>query len=407
MAQRQMDEFVSRKGDNGQEGQPPPKKALYEQVSDEEEDSIGIGEAEEADILGAGDALSSASPANSGQSGPSTSVTSPTHATCAGPLRAAAGFDFGTVLRQLGWKPPTLPASTAPHSQPQSAFSLAAPSETGAPDWTQDEVGAFETQSVTQEPDPLEEIFQFYSDEEKLGEEVPASAANLVNKALRSPIPSSREKEMLEKILRPRNCPSLVIPRVNTKVWRALSRRTRETELSLQKTHALLNKGLTPLLHTLTSLKAKKDQENLRRVLDAFQLLALSSYNMSTSRRAAMSHDLQAPYKQLCMTSKPFDELLFGEEEELERTLKQLKDSQASPSLGFTYGNKTPYRGRGNGTARGRGQAQRGQPSRGRGQGQTPFLGGKAPHHRRRGGQGQRQATPAAQQQRQPDPQPQ
>lgn len=194
-----------------------------------------------------------------------------------------------------------------------------------------------------------------------------------------------------------------MVPRVNTRVWRVLSRRTREGDLSMQKAQTLVNKGLIPLVQALVGLKEAKDQKNLRHVLDAFQLLALGSYNMSTGRRAAMVNDLQGPYKPLCATGKPFTDLLFGDEEEFDKTLKAIKDVQQATSLGYTP-SRGAYRGRGPST-RGRGQAGRGQTARGKGQG--PFLGHKASTYKRRGGQHQqqRQRGQAAQPQMQAEPQ--
>ena len=86
-----------------------------------------------------------------------------------------------------------------------------------AEDWTQDK--SFDLSEpdtdLEEEGDIFEELSQLYEIEEKLGEDLPNWAASLVNKALRSAIPSQREKEMMEKFFWPRNCPSLAVPKLN------------------------------------------------------------------------------------------------------------------------------------------------------------------------------------------------
>lgn len=258
-------------------------------------------------------------------------------------------------------------------------------------DWTQEATDFLGTDNTEGEQDFEEDLIdtvaQVYDTEEKLDAELPASTANLVNKGLRNPVPTPREKEMTDKVLRPQNCPSLITPRVNQEIWKTLQRGTKETDVALQRAQTLIHKGLTPLLHALTSLKEKKDRENLKRVLDAFQLLALGSHTLSTSRRQAMATDLFPQFRPLCAPARPFTELLFGEDQELECATRKLKDAQA-PAARLGYGTAQrgfPGRGRGRFQTgyRGRGQRPQHQPHRGRGR--QPFLGGRAPYQRRRG----------------------
>ena len=149
--------------------------------------------------------------------------------------------------------------------------------------------------------------------------------------------------------------------------------------MALQRAQAYIHKGLVPLLQTLDSLKSKQDKENLKKVLDAFQLLALGSFTLTTARRQAMALDLFPPYRALCVPSRPFTDLLFGDDTELLKTTKQLKEANTGETrLGYAAISKTGSRGRG--TTRGRGNRAHSFNPRGRGK---PFLGGKAPHRRR------------------------
>ena len=219
-----------------------------------------------------------------------------------------------------------------------------------------------------------------------MGPELPAAAANLANKALRASMSASRDKELADSNLRPQNCQALAVPRVNQEVWKVLQRKTKEGDVTWQKIQGYIHKGMIPLLTALSSLKEKKDKENLQRLLDAFQLFAMGSYSLTINRRQLMSGDLFGQYRQLCAPNKPFTELLFGEDSDLEKELKKLKEAEsAATRLGY---GPTPMRGnpRGRGKFGGRGRGYRGSNHQGKGRGQAHFLANKAPHHSRRGG---------------------
>ena len=258
--------------------------------------------------------------------------------------------------------------------------------DNGVMDWTQDAsefMGVDPEEQEEEDVDPFDEISQLYNTDEPLGEPLQEGAAALANKALRNHVPAHREKDMLDKYLRPQNCDALQTPRVNMQIWKVLQRRTRETDIQLQKAQTLVHKGLIPLLQALAGLKASKDKVHMGKVLDAFQLLALGAHSLSTTRRQAMANDLFTMFKPLCATSRPVTDLLFGPDQELDQAVKQMKDAQSTGTK-LGYGSTMRGLGRGRGGQRGRGQRGNSQSMRGRGR---PFLGGKAPHHRRRGAQ--------------------
>ena len=153
---------------------------------------------------------------------------------------------------------------------------------------------------------------------------------------------------------------------------------------------------MIPLLAVLNSLREKKDRQNLQRLLDAFQLFAMSSYSLTITRRQQMAGDLFGQYRQLCAPNKPFTDLLFGDDAELEKELKKLKEVQSTTTcLGYGV---NPTRGslRGRGKVGGRGRGQRGLHHQGKSLGQGSFLSEKAPYPSRigansRGGWGQQQ----------------
>ena len=151
----------------------------------------------------------------------------------------------------------------------------------------------------------------------------------------------------------------------------------------IQKAQSCIHKGLIPILQALTDLRARKDRDNLKRVLDGFQLIALGSFNLSTGRRSAMAPDLFPQFRPLCAPTRPITDLLFGDGDEVSRLTKQLKNSQASETR-LGYGAPKPTT-RGRGQHRGRGTRGHNNNPAGRGHGHGNFLARGAPHHKRRG----------------------
>lgn len=244
-----------------------------------------------------------------------------------------------------------------------------------------------------------DEIDQLYNSEERLGEPVPDRAATFMNRALRSLLSPESEKDLLARYLRPSNLGNLVVPRVNQAVWRDLKKRTRESDLALQRGQNCIFRGMIPLVHSLTDLNAKHDKDNRKRLLDGLQAVALGAHHISTSRRSFMAQDIRPQFRQLCATSRPMTDMLFGPDQELEKQSRELKDAH-TPGLRLGYGEEPstgrPYtRGRGGGPAFSRGRGQRGHPYRGRGGSSGPFLGSRGSQSRRRGSHSKGAAAPS------------
>ena len=285
-----------------------------------------------------------------------------------------AQFQMFRALMEAGWKTPAENKQGEKTTEKPAAVSIDTPmEELDADPITEDLAADFLGDSNSESEDDFEdllaEVTQTYSRDEALGEELPPAAANLANRALRAGISAQREKELTQKVLRHKNGEAFVVPRVNTEVWKAMQRKTRENDLAMQRIQGLLHKGLIPIVQVLSDLKSKKDKENLAKVLDAFQILAFGSVTLTNARKQAISLDLFPQYRPLCSAERAATDLLFGDDAELKASMKQLKDSQAPDTrLGYAAISKTPARGRG--SFRGRGA--RGHTSA-RGHGKGPF----------------------------------
>lgn len=406
-----MDKYLSKsQAQTELEGSPDPKRRHVQGTSHEESSShvaeaAGKGSGEDTTAIAGG------------SRDPSITEGGGTHATERGkssPAQTAVTGGFPTsmvqhmaeMFQQAGWQPPTttLPTTTQTTCSSEDNQDTLEPGEIDNVDISHDdlseELQAFGVEGAgVSEGDNfvsmIEDIVQQYESDEKLGEDFEPATANLLNKALRKAMSETHDKKLHEKYDRPGNCPSLTVPRVNSEVWSTLQRRTREMDNSLQKVQATLHKGLIPLGRLLTALQQKRDSANLVLALEAVQLLALSSFSLSTGRRQGMAMDFFPQYRALCGPSRPFNDHLFGDDQEVRAATKQIKEAQSN-DLRLGYGSSGRGSQRGRLGARGRGHRGQFNP---RGRGRGAFLGGKAPHPRRRGANNRQQAHQNGQQQ--------
>ena len=177
-----------------------------------------------------------------------------------------------------------------------------------------------------EEDDPLAEIQNFFDREEELAAPLSDKTAKVINSALHSQIPGKdQEKVLTDSIKRPENCTALAVPKINREIWTMLKRQTKENDLQLQRFQFLLHKGLTPLVTVLDKLKASKDKVNLPSVVTAFRILTYLSCQISQKRKAAVAPDLAFEFRQICATSRPITDSLFGDD--LPKVIKDIRET--------------------------------------------------------------------------------
>lgn len=176
------------------------------------------------------------------------------------------------------------------------------------------------------------------------------SLADMMNKACSSTADSDFVKDMREKYNRPSNVPFLLVPTVNSSIYKKMSRFNKDLDHGLQRTQGTLCSGIyaTSLLaDKLNELKrSNPDDEIINELLtlseDATFLLSHSSFLMSLSRREHLKHLFQGDYKDLCKKSVEVTDELFGSElskackdisEASRATTKMLKNNRSSGSF--------------------------------------------------------------------------
>jgi len=182
------------------------------------------------------------------------------------------------------------------------------------------------TERSEEDSDPYEDISAFFVEKELLGTEVAEPTAKLVNSALKAVITQAKEKELLGKVLRPANCEALIVPKINTEVWRELKREVREADSSMQRIQTLLHRGLGPLVSVMDTLRNRKDKEMVSKLGEAFRLLALASARLSQKRKDQIAPELDPAIRTICASNRPVTSELFGDD--LPKTLKEVREAR-------------------------------------------------------------------------------
>ena len=184
--------------------------------------------------------------------------------------------------------------------------------------------------------DKLKKLNSSFVKERKFSESVHEVVASTVNQGLEAPVDHKTEhvQTLLKKYDRPSNCTFLEVPKVNKSVWvsKHTSKGIKESDRIMQRTQTYLTKGLIPLVKimdkTLQS-DSGESEELFDLAMDSFNLLAFSHRDLSSQRRRLLAPAIANKYKQLCSETAPISPLhLFGEEESLEKQVKEIDDSR-------------------------------------------------------------------------------
>lgn len=159
--------------------------------------------------------------------------------------------------------------------------------------------------------------------------------ANTVNQGLEATVEHKSDivQDLLKKYERPENCKFMDVPKVNKAVWtsKQTSKALKESDRLLQRTQMYLTKGLIPLVKVMDKTLQSKSEESddiFDLALDSFNLLAFSHRDLSNQRRRLLKPPIASKYKQLCSESASIaPTYLFGEEELLEKRVKEIDES--------------------------------------------------------------------------------
>jgi len=211
------------------------------------------------------------------------------------------------------------------------------------------EEGQIETEiERQQESSRFESAFS----KDTLGKAIQDNLATVLSKSCTSAPDANFVKEVKEKFQRPENTPYLVVPRINSSIYRKMSRHLKDGDHSLQRPQGVLCHGIyavAQLSDKLQSLKADNPGNDVLEDLhslseDAAFLLGHASYLLSIARREKLKHLFVGDYTDLCKKSQDITDELFGSD--LTKTCKDIGEAAKATnqimkkSGQFSFGSK-------------------------------------------------------------------
>ena len=214
-----------------------------------------------------------------------------------------------------------------------------------------------DSNNQSDQPDKwLDQFEAEFVDEEIRAPPVSDKLAHLVNGILAKKAGEDKIKTKMDAFPAPENIQGLITPKVNPEVWGKLKTETRSRDVKLQKAQVRLTRGMTAMVKLGEKITtAQRDNkpldlhDSLKITLNAIALVANGNFEISLRRRDFIRPDLNTSYRDLCSTSTPITDMLFGDD--LPKIVKDINEtnrmaSKFSSHRGYnrnSYKNKNSY----------------------------------------------------------------
>lgn len=177
----------------------------------------------------------------------------------------------------------------------------------------------------------------------EFGDEVLQNIADGMNKTVTRPYSKESYAQLTKKLKIPSNCKSMVVPKMNPEIWNHLPGKARINDLNIQQQQHISSLGLVSLTQIADEVAKYKDRipaafgkKILQLCMDGANALGHGFQVSIGKRRSEVKQYLHSDYANICSSSTPVTEYLFGDD------LKDLaKSSKASMQLvkrGYTGG---------------------------------------------------------------------
>ncbi|CAG2220300.1 unnamed protein product [Mytilus edulis] len=193
----------------------------------------------------------------------------------------------------------------------------------------------------------IKRVESVLSKKPKLWPSIHEEIAKIVNQGSESTVDhrSKEVQELLEKYVRPENCDYLEVPKVNKVLWtsKETDKRLKDSDRNFQRTQGYLVNGMIPLVLLMDkSLKSstEESEENFELALDSLNMLLYAHRDMSSQRKRLLTPALDKKYYVLSNEGEKISsKYLFGEQEDLEKRMKEIDDSvKLGKKIGYTKG---------------------------------------------------------------------
>lgn len=200
----------------------------------------------------------------------------------------------------------------------------------------------------------FESITKRFKTAEDLGPAVDEGLAEFVNSIFTSGLDEPRFKEIKDILHRPENCKYLQNIKVDLPIWQSISKSVQIRDTQFQVVHTALAKaacGFTTLINNIEKNinlgdDVKKEFTDLGS--NALASLGHAHYLLCLRRRDLLKPCLNEDYRNICSTSTPVTDTLFGGD--VDKTVEGLTKTN---KLGHKVRDNNNNRGRGRGYNRG------------------------------------------------------
>jgi len=195
--------------------------------------------------------------------------------------------------------------------------------------------------------DDLINLTEFMNNTEKFGDKIDDALAAVVNEHFHDRVPKEKINDLTTKYLTPANCQNLVVPRMNSGIWKALKScpKVKDADAKLQRSQNFLLKAFFPLLNLMSRLRKAKagmiNQSEINEMKqlsnDTLKLMNIAFCDISYRRRYLIQPHLQKEFADLCADTTKITKLLFGDD-----LSKTITETEATNKIAKTVGKSKP-----------------------------------------------------------------
>jgi hypothetical protein len=180
-----------------------------------------------------------------------------------------------------------------------------------------DEMSVVNNDDVDPEQAGEDDLEVFMVNDERFVDKIDDKLAKIIDDNFHEKVPKDKVRDLTTKYFAPENCKNMVVPRVNTGVWKALKGqpKVRDNDAKLQKSQGFTLKAFFPKLQkSRADTLNKKDLVELKQLSnDTFKLMNIAFCDISYRRRFLIQPHLQRDYAGVCADPVPVTQLLFGD----------------------------------------------------------------------------------------------
>ncbi len=206
----------------------------------------------------------------------------------------------------------------------------------------------------------FDEFDELLEEEQVSGPAVQAKLANITEKMIEVRFSEDRMKNVLDKIVRPKNIKNVGPPRVNASIWQRIKLDTKKQDVKFVKVTEKICKSIISsvlIAEKLQKIKEKVTDKELKSSLKDIvkdvctnvHINTFALHGMNQVRRSFIKPDLNSAYKALCLPPEKEGLELFGSDfssrvkelNEVRSMGSRIADNKGKPFLGrgsHTYG---------------------------------------------------------------------